>query len=132
MAYGDYGAFVYRDGERAFDREDATPFKEKHIEPGYHQAFMKSEGANPHHAVLGSKGLRWCGHKTSPVLFVSGMETSIEQYEVEEDEWSGEFGGDDFYAFINEHGRLELELTELDGTQWYAECGYMFGAGHID
>ena len=66
MAYGNYGAIVTKNGERCPDREDNTPYKEGDMQAGYHQAFLRSEGADPHHAVIGDGDIRLCAHKTYP------------------------------------------------------------------
>lgn len=38
MAYGNWGAFVYRNGERQTDREDQTPYSEQ-LTPASSPAF---------------------------------------------------------------------------------------------
>lgn len=95
MAYGNWGAWVFRDGEHMPAHEDQTPFREAEYEAGYAQAFgvaRLSEGLaavregrpvpdsakldraaelGPQHAVLGSADLRLCGYKSYPRLYVA-------------------------------------------------------------
>lgn len=149
MAYGNWGAWVYRDGELKPDWCDQTPYRETEIQAGYFQAFSRSEGLDPHHAVLGEKRLRLCGYKSYPVLFVDGEKVSLapyvtEVYETWTDregvahesagEWRGTIDGYEFGAtFDTDSGnQLDLWLTEPDGVKWTSHCGYEYGAGHDD
>lgn len=141
MAYGNWGAFVYKNGERQPNREDATPYREG-LESGYHQVFSRDKGYDPHHAVLGNGPFRLCGYKNYPVLFLDGKKEDIVFYRVDKeidiDHWEfsesngikGEWKGYKFFAGGDDP--LYLEVTEPDGTKWAGECGYMMGAGHED
>lgn len=97
MAYGNWGAFVYRNGERMREWEDATPYKERVYSPGYHQAFgvariyraedgtvavdkRQEDDLRPQHAVLGDQRVRLCGYKYVPRLFVDGKVVDLDQY----------------------------------------------------
>lgn len=154
MAYGNWGAFVFRDGERMLAWEDQTPYREGELPAGYQQAFARSDKVNPHHAVLGQRDVRWCGYKSGPVLFVRGEEVKdlrpyvtawegddkrtfeyqgVENYLYAE-AWVGEVDGYRFKAErANDVGSIiELELVEPDGVTWTSRCGYMIGAGHDD
>src|SRR6266567_329089 len=150
MAYGNWGAYVYRHGERQRDREDATPYQEIALPPGYWQAFAsgRADGSvNPHHAVLGGGRIRWCGHKSEPVLYLDGVRmdgqemrrryaTHLEQdeegylWETEETIYQGEIEGYRFRAIPFNGNMLDLELIDADGTLWQARAGYAFGAGY--
>ena len=139
MAYGNWGAFVYKNDERMHNWEDQTPYKENELEAGYHQAFGRNDGINPHHAVLGEGKVRLCGYKTTPVLFVDGKEIDLEEYATSyedaekewADGWEGEVEGFKFKADQCDN-KLELELTTPDGNKWRSTCGYCMGAGHED
>ena len=43
MAYGNWGAFVYKNGERQPNWEDNTPYRETDLIAGYWQAFGRKE-----------------------------------------------------------------------------------------
>jgi hypothetical protein len=155
MAYGNWGATVYRNGERQPTREDNTPYHEDELTPGYHQAFganLKAGGTveqmpetirfHCHHAVLGSGPFRLCGYKSWPVIFMDGKDVPIARFaKTPSDEWQwygsdgieGEIGG---YKISAEPGEdtegVFLNLTEPDGTKWASHCGYGIGAGVDD
>jgi hypothetical protein len=140
MAYGNWGAFVRRNGERMTQWEDATPYRENEQASGYYQAFMRGADGkkfNPHHAVLGDKRLRLCGYKCYPVLLVDGEQREINAFAIgEEDpslyrhrEYRGEIDGYEFRAECRENF-VELYLREPDGATWTATCGFEYGAGH--
>lgn len=150
MAYGNWGAFVYRNGKRMRFHEDATPYKE-HKVPGYHQAFglsasfdndgevefYKDNELSAHHAVLGSDRVRLCGYKHLPYLYVDGEKVPLDQY-VLKGEWPDDrtYEGmyEDYYFWAEEYNgnMLELVLIEPDGSHWRSTCGYMYGAGHME
>lgn len=113
MAYGNWGAFVFRAGERMKSHEDNTPFFESEASSGYWQAFVHGHSSqdvgdllpghasvqqeprtpfthrrsdfriNPHHAVLGDRAVRFCGYKAHPVLLVGAPEGDGEVTQVE-------------------------------------------------
>lgn len=143
MAYGNWGAFVYKNGERQTNREDNTPFKEDELEHGYWQAFGRKEGIDPHHASLGSGPFRICGYKSTPVIFWEGVEVDQRPYEkgdnagtnkfyfYESEGIEGELNGYKFKATPDSDPEsVCIELIEPDGTKWNTKCGYCIGAGH--
>lgn len=189
MAYGNWGAFVFREGERMPAWEDNTPFRESEALAGYWQAFARGrtedvpsvlagaiEGGprspfthassgfeiNPHHAVLGDKGLRLCGYKSYPRLYNGGAQIDMDEYVVSRaSDWEGAGGKmvqgepirwegvlavasntdlafDGTYRFVVEvedidyMNTIAMALVEPDGTRWTALCGYCIGAGHQD
>lgn len=132
MAYGNWGAFVYKNGERMKTHEDATPYKENEFESGYTQAFMRSEGRCPHHAVLGEKDVRLTGYKSSAGLLFKGQRIELEKYKTKEGSYVGEIEGYKFEAEEYDGNMVDLKLVEPDGTQWKATCGYEYGSGHMD
>jgi hypothetical protein len=143
MAYGNWGAFVYKNGVRQTNREDNTPFKEDELQPGYHQAFGRVDTKlDPHHASLGSGPFRLCGYKSSPYLFWEGNAVDDRPYQKGDnagtDDWSwydsegieGELNGYKFRATPHEYPEaVELWVQEPDGTQWTGKSGYGMGAG---
>jgi len=145
MAYGNWGAFVYKNGERQTEWEDNTPYREDELIAGYWQAFgRKEEGEiiRPHHAVLGKDRVRVCAHKAYFRLYLDGKEIEgTDQYLVDTDEadtdenfdvdalHQGEIEGYKFRVQEFDGNMIDLELIEPDGTVWQARCGYAFGAG---
>jgi hypothetical protein len=142
MAYGNYGAIVKRNGERVESMEDQVPYSEDGPS-GYGAMFLRGDGfgrpagsLGPHHAVMGSGPVRFCGYKCWPVLLVNGESVDLEERFVQQRdsdgspiEWAGEIEGFRFYAVHYDNNMLDIELTEPDGTAWCAKCGYGYGAG---
>lgn len=152
MAYGNWGAFVYENGERRQDKEDVGVFDtdEKNCPSGFRifANILKNrekyaEGKDPwythsHHAVLGDGIVRLCGYKDWAELWVcrKGVPERID-LETHEDAsdygevyidgkaWKWEFR-------MYESAMVDLELVEPDGTVWKSTCGYGYGAGHMD
>jgi hypothetical protein len=148
MAYGNWGAWVYRNGVHMPTHEDQTPYREE-LEAGYFQAFRAlpdgvgvklDETLNPHHAVLGSGRVRLCGYKSYPVLFLDGQPVDLDAYVVDRDdegdtEWRGELEGYRFQAELADYdhrNKVDLLLVEPDGTRWTARSGYCIGSGWDD
>lgn len=137
MAYGNWGAFVYKNGVRQTNREDNTPYKEDKLKAGYCQAFLRDlAGTSPVHASLGQGEVRLCGYKSYPQLFFNGREISLIP---EGKHWGedgieiiqGEIKGYKYEAeFKTEPNRVILKLTEPDGTIWTGVSGFELGAGH--
>lgn len=147
MAYGNWGAWVFRNGELMEQWSDQTPYRESELAAGYLQAFGRREGLNPHHAVLGEKRVRLCGYKSSPSLFLDGEAVDLKPFVTnvydtwtaqdgtvyeDADEWAGEIEGYRFGATFNQENMIDLWLIEPDGTRWTSRCGYEYGAGHDD
>lgn len=130
MAYGNWGAFVYRNGERMRQWEDNTPYRESDLPSGYWQAFVQPDkNIGTHHAVLGEKRVRLCGYKCYPVLFIDGARIDEGQYADGIIVLDGERYK---FSIDRDDNMVDLELTEPDGTEWTARCGYEYGAGHMD
>ena len=139
MAYGDWGAFVYKNGVRMESHEDNTPYKETELQAGYAQAFLRSEGMNPHHATLGDMDVRLCGYKNYPRLYLRGEQLDMTPFlipseapEWEDQDWKGLIGGYDFTVTQYDDNMVDLYLKQPDGSVWNSTCGYCYGAGHID
>lgn len=146
MAYGNWGAFVYKDDVRQKNREDNTPYKEGEIQAGYYQAFqMKDDEIRVVHATLGNGFFRLCGYKYYPIIYWKGEEVDLLPYQLGKNagtlEWdwsdsdgiSGEIEGYKFKAIPQmDPDSVILELTEPDGTKWKSQCGYEMGSGFED
>jgi hypothetical protein len=126
MAYGNWGAFVYRNGERHKDGEDACPIPKKEGEL-FFETF---------HAVLGDGDVILCGYKHYPSLYAKDADGCHVQVDIgDADEFgflSGEYEGHKYWTYEYDGNMLNLTLTEPDGTKWTATCGYCYGAGHMD
>ena len=155
-AYGNWGAWVFRNGERIPEWEDNTPYHETELIAGYWQAFGRNETVSPHHAVLGQQRMRLCGYKHEPTLFLDGKEVDMKQYVKEglweHEEWEhngtthpaywsldgdegfidGDIEGYHFTARTFNGNMIDLRLVEPDGTAWTSRCGYGYGAGCMD
>lgn len=145
MAYGNWGAFVYKNGERQKTHEDNTPYKETELEAGYWQAFGPRDGLGPHHAVLGEGDFRLCGYKCYPRIYYKGEpvesfqyrlnpkdgETEAEWYFEESEGIEGEIAGYTFSAYpAGDNNEIDLSVTCPNGDKWTSRCGYCIGAGH--
>lgn len=146
MAYGDYGAFVYKNNVRMRDWEDQTPYKEKEIDNGYWQAFLQARDKtlSPHHAVLGDgPKIRLCGYKYMPSLLDEGeavlladyypKKEDLEKYNdtyclPDEYEFSFEYKNYKVNLSKDEDEPLTLGLMTPEGDVWHAICGYGVGA----
>lgn len=159
MAYGNYGAFVYKNGVRMKAWEDQTPYQENVMEAGYWQAFVflgeDSKGLRPHHAVLGEGDVRLCAYKDVPSLYVKGEKVNLvpfaeaagivpERGEYKGKPWAslpyadanpyefeGEIAGYKFKVFSGENF-VELSLICPNGDLWTGKSGFEYGAGWMD
>lgn len=140
MAYGNWGAFVHRNGERMPKWEDQTPYREGEYEPGYHQAFgianigLAADGSaaitkldrekelGPHHAVLGEKRVRLCGYKCYARLYVDGVARELGEFAVAESDspWTAKDGE------VHHDYKAHAGTLALDGET------YMFTAEQFD
>lgn len=159
MAYSNYGAFVYKDGERRKDREDVAVFDDhlKHYSSGmriwanlleaqkkYGDCTEQPWHEHCQHAVLGDSLVRLCAYKEHAGLWKLEKDRII-QVKLPETDYSK----DNFQ--INVHGlvavyeetwnwafwqynenMINLWLREPNGSQWFAVCGYEYGAGHME
>ncbi len=146
MAYSNWGAFVYKNDERQTEREDTIPYREEDGISGFPLVLLaRDEHQMAHHAVLGTGTVRWCAHKSSPILYVNGemvtdqelrkrYATNLEDvdgylWETEETIYQGEIEGYKFRAKPFTGNMIDLELVEPDGTIYTARSGYCYGAG---
>jgi len=156
MAYSNWGAFVYRNGERRPDKEDVGVFDTDEADlPSGARIFaniMKrraQENTAPwtasHHAVLGDGPVRVCGYKHEPSLWVwrddHGEQVALPQPDDTTDQWdledqggTVEVDGQSWRWWFNQYNgnMIDLQLIEPDGTTWTATCGYCYGAGWME
>ncbi len=145
MAYGDYGAFVYQDGKRREDKEDASTFENVAIgftalgSDGYDWAGWLVN--NMHHGIIGDGDIRVMCHKTAlPRVFerIDGIviEVDVETFvrNVYGKKWDFSFDyKEHHFKFVRKNSkRAEAEMIEPDGTYWRCEYGYEYGAGFED
>ena len=155
MAYSNWGAFVYKNGERRVDKEDVGVFDtdEVAIQNSGMRIFinlLKTQKAgtaddwskHSHHAVLGDNIVRLCGYKASPELWCirNGITEQIVLPQAKEDNDDGELHNQsgevktdnkNWKWWFNQFdgNMLDLRLIEPDGSEWTSRCGYCYGAG---
>jgi hypothetical protein len=131
MAYGNWGAFVYKNGQRMSDWQDQTPYRETELQQGYWQAFGPREGLVPHHAVLGEGRVRLCGYKCYPVLFLDGNRVEMKEMDDEYAEDEGDLEGF-HWSYSMSDNQVELRLLCPNGDLWNGTSGYGMGTGYED
>lgn len=152
MAYSDYGAFVYMNGERREDKEDVALFEEPEETfgvpaeevPSAARIFMSLIQANKigeektwlthiHHGIMGDGNIRVLCHKQYLPQVYELTENGIEEISVPEEE-SFEWGVVEFeykgYKFKFVSGEPNIAtMIEPDGTEWICKYDYWYGAG---
>ena len=135
MAYSDYGAFVWCNGDRRKDKEDTTISG-----IGYDEFNWSAEHTDwidyIHHGIMGDDDILVICHKAGlPSIYEkteNGYEyigykaagTSCFQYEAVRFSYKG-------YEFYFKCGKpYYAEMTTPDGDVWKCEYGFMYGAGH--
>lgn len=159
MAYSDYGAFVYCNGERRTDKEDVALFDtdeetfgtdSSNISSGARiwVSLLKAKKENKllnwensiHHGIMGDGNIRVMCHKCSIPnvyeLLDTGELKKIEQKDMENQ--IGEFDVVDFNCVFSYKGHkfnfiagepCYAQMKEPDGTDWECYYGYEYGAG---
>ena len=152
MAYSDYGAFVYKNGERRRDKEDVALFNSDeetfgedsaNISSGariwaylYHRGSREDTWIDHiHHGIMGDNAVRVLCHKQGLPQIYEATADGIKEipyipegtdhfdYNTVEFEYNG-------YKFKFTEGKPYVaEMTEHDGTEWKCEYDYQFGAG---
>lgn len=158
MAYGDYGAFVYKNDKRRRDKEDVLAFNltvetfAVDIDPAelalwkftqpevYNKVFNYCD--NMYHGVCGDGPIRVACYKQGlPRIFESTAdEVKVIPYYDPDKTDRYDFGQLKFeykgYNFHFEAGNLSepyiAEMYEPDGTHWYCAYDYEYGAGFED
>lgn len=155
MAYSDYGAFVYCNGERRCDKEDVALFatdeetfgeSSENIPSGariwaslIHKA-NSGEGIpswikSIHHGIMGDGSIRVMCHKQGlPEIYEATEDgiASIDFRKGDEDYWDYEPIDFEYkgYKFRFESGSPYFaEMIEPNGTKWECTYDYEFGAG---
>ena len=154
MAYSDYGAFVYLNGERRFDKEDVAVFASDEETFGCDSSKIPSgarifqslihqreSGANRswvehiHHGVMGDGNIRVVCHKQGLPQIYEATEKGIDEVNFcNENTDYYDYGMICFdykgYHFIFESGKpYYAEMTEPNGNKWICKYDYMYGAG---
>jgi len=136
MAYCDYGAFVYKNGERRKDKEDVPLFKPN-------EGTFKSNEIlidwidHIHHGILGDGNIRVLCHKQGLPEIYELTEDGIKEisYKTDEMDWwdygEVEFEYNDykfrFTSGYNTNNPYVAEMIEPDGTVWKCEYDYGYG-----
>lgn len=137
MAYSDYGAFVWCNGERRTDKEDSVAYASLLLP---RTNWLKNE----HHGVMGDGDIRVICHKQGlPEIWERTDDDFKEVEYFDEDTDFYSYGEIDFeykgYCFkfkscnpYDDDDHYIAEMTEPNGTFWKCEYDYMFGAGFED
>ena len=115
MAYGDYGAFVYLNGNRMKEYEDCT--FNKNLVHGLIQDGDIS-------VACYKQGLPTIYYKDEKVDYYNDEEIDFFDYEP----FHYEFNGYKFY-FCNENKPYVVEMKTPNGNLWRCEYDYWYGAG---
>ena len=157
MAYSDYGAFVYLNGERRFDKEDVAGFASDEETFGCDSSEIPSglrifksllharqntadnkdlQWVNHiHHGVMGDGDIRVICHKQGLPEVYEVTENGLQKIEFCSDEIDYydyesilfEYKG---YKFYFESGSpYRAVMTEPNGDVWECKYDYLFGAG---
>lgn len=161
MAYSDYGAYVYCNNLRREDKEDVALFATDEETFGMPSAEIGSgsriwvslgkarkDGVDRdwiesiHHGTMGDGNIRVLCHKYFlPEVYERCEDGTIHNVDISEllgkeidnCRWgkiSFKYKG---YSFRFKSGEPnEAEMTEPDGTQWFCEYDYCYGAGFDD
>lgn len=136
MAYSDYGAFVFKNGEHREDKEDVAMFEtpnETFGVPAEEIGKEKSWITSIHHGIMGDGNIRVLCHKQHLPQVYELTEDGIEEINVPETEpfdWGTvefEYKGYKF-KFISGEPNIAI-MIEPDGTEWRCEYDYWYGAG---
>lgn len=151
MAYNDYGAYVYCNGNRRHDKEDAILFDDENVLKGipsgvkiFVNILLNKEQKNSdswlsriHHGIMGDGSVRVLCHKQGlPQIYERKEDGTIEEiiycsenidsydYEPINYEYKGYV-----FNFRSEKPYIAY-MKEPDGTWWRCEYDYGYGAGH--
>ena len=154
MAYSDYGALIYKNGVRRRDKEDVAIFASDEETFGTDSANVPSGARiwvslihnkgeynwlkSIHHGVMGDGPVRVMCHKRGrPQIYEMTESGPIEIAYCDESVDMYYYGTIDYeykgYRFHFEDGSpYTMSMTEPDGTVWFGEYDYEFGAGFED
>lgn len=159
MAYSDYGAFVYKNGERRYDKENVALFAtdeetfgtdSTNVPSGTRiwislmkaKEYGEKENAwvtqHIHHGILGDGNIRVMCHKQGLPEIFELTENGIEEIKYHDDTVDY-FDYDPFgfdykgyhFTFTSGYnsGHYFVTMDEPDGTTWECEYDYGYGAG---
>lgn len=159
MAYSDYGAFVYFNGERRRDKEDVAAFASYEETFGTSEdipsgariwaSLLQGEGKERtwldsiHHGIMGDRNIRVVCHKQGRPEIYEATENGFESitYCNEDEVDYYEYGVINFeykgYKFHFESGYdndrpYYARMETPEGDEWECEYDYEFGAGWTD
>lgn len=157
MAYSNWGAFVYKNGERRTDKEDVGVFDTDEgslptemrifVNIYKNQSNKNDDWSNhSHHAVLGDDIVRFCGYKSNPELWAIINEKPErvllpkidydcdDAWELHDQSGELEVDGKVWKWWFNQYNEnmINLKLIEPNGDIWLSTCGYQYGAGFMN
>lgn len=132
MAYGDYGAFVWLNGNRRRDKEDVEVFSI------YENSFRESWINSIHHGILGDGNIRVMCHKQGLPEIYEATEKGFKKIEYcDEDTEYYDYGKIKFeyknhkFSFVSTKPYYAKMITP-EGDIWECEYDYGYGAGFTD
>lgn len=155
MAYSDYGAFVYMNGERRTDKEDAPAFASDQEIFGVDINSIPSEVRifaslikakeddrelswleHIHHGICGDGNIRVVCHKQGLPEIYEVIDDSVQKVKFcdsDEVDWYEyepfNFEYKDHHFHFESGSPYVVEMNEPDGTYWRCEYDYGYGAG---
>ena len=122
MAYSNYGAYVYCNGEHRTDKEDCPLFEGQETE----------SYSDLCHGLLGDGDIRVkCYKMGNPMIFEKQFDNTFEQvqYHLPSNKFEVKFEYKGYKFYFKSGKPNYAEMIEPDGTQWKCEYGYKYGAG---
>lgn len=155
MAYNDYGAFVYKNGERRPDKEDVAVFASDEETFGFDSKDVPSGGRiftfllnkhpdydydwveHPHHGVMGDGDIRVACYKQGLPDIYEATSDGIKKIDYRRegmDLWDYDIVTFDYKGYRFEFSYCGAApyvacMTEPDGTEWICKYDYAYGAG---
>lgn len=155
MAYSDYGAFVYQNGKRRTDKENAPAFASSqeifgddinNIPSGacIFVSLLKAKDdgrelswlEHIHHGICGDGNIRVVCHKQGLPEIYEATDDGIQNIEFCDEDKVDWYEYEPFsFEYKGYHFRLEpgtpyvVDMNEPDGTHWRCEYDYEYGAG---
>lgn len=156
MSYIDYGAFVYCNGERRFDKEDVALFStdeetfgqaSENVPSGLRifVSLLKAKEKSKtlswvehiHHGIMGDGNVRVLCHKQGlPEIYELHEDGTVEEVKFYDENTVDYFEYDDIefefkgYHFVFRSGKpYYASMTDPDGNTWECRYDYEYGAG---
>lgn len=153
MAYGNWGAEIYCDGQPKHDNCDTTPEMVIRGDKAYGMGIWEhllttSEEERQrsikrcYHAVVGdvNAGLLVCIYKSSPVLILELADDGQKEHQIENSPWDDDYEPREVEVTVanvqielwaaTEPERGGCKFTDKTGRIWKGVSGYCMGAGH--